>query len=64
MNEELEERLTELEIRFSHQMRLVDELNEIVTECNLQIDRLSKENRQLREMIKNLQPLLEESPDE
>lgn len=64
MSEEIEERLTELEIRFSHQSLLVDELNEVVADCNLRIERLIKENRQLREMIKGLQPQLEESPDE
>lgn len=56
--------MTELEIRFSHQSLLVDELNEVVADCNLRIERLIKENRQLREMIKGLQPQLEESPDE
>lgn len=64
MLEELQERMTELEIRFSHQSQLVDELNDVVTDCNLRIDRLQKENRQLQEMIKNLSPEMEESPDE
>lgn len=60
----LEERLDELEVRFTHQSLLVEELNEVVTQCNLRIEQLGRENRQLREMIKGLQPLLEESPDE
>ncbi|PLY00388.1 MAG: SlyX protein [Desulfuromonas sp.] len=64
MENELEERLTELEIRFSHQTLMVEELNEVVTDCNLRIDRLQKENRQLREIVESLQPQLEESPDE
>jgi SlyX protein len=64
MLEEIQERLTELEIRFSHQTLLLDELNEVVTDCNRRIDLLSQENRQLREMVKNLAPELEESPDE
>jgi SlyX protein len=64
MLEELQERITELEIRFSHQSQLVDELNEVVTDCNLRIDLLQKENRQLRDMVKNLSPEIEESPDE
>ena len=29
--DELQERLTELEIRFSHQALLIEELNEVVT---------------------------------
>lgn len=64
MLEELQERITELEIRFSHQSQLVDELNDVVTDCNLRIDRLQKENRQLHEMVKNLSPDMVESPDE
>jgi SlyX protein len=64
MLEELQERITELEIRFSHQSQLVDELNDVVTDCNLRIDRLQKENRLLQEMLKSLSPEMEESPDE
>ena len=64
MLEELQDRITELEIRFSHQMQIVDELNEVVIECNLRIDRLNKENQRLREAVSTLSPALEESPDE
>lgn len=64
MLEELQERITELEIRFSYQSQVLDELNEVVTDCNLRIDLLQKENRLLREMVNNLSPELEESPDE
>ncbi|MBN1959061.1 MAG: SlyX family protein [Desulfuromonadales bacterium] len=62
--QDIEFRLTELEIRFSHQAQLLDELNEVLTDCNLRIDQLAKENRLLRETVQNLQPSLEESPDE
>ncbi len=64
MYEELQDRVTELEIRFSHQSQLIDELNEVVTDCNLRIDFLQRENMRLREMIKDLSPVMEESPDE
>ncbi len=64
MLEELQDRITELEIRFSHQMQLVDELNDVVIECDLRIDRLNKENQRLREAVSTLSPALEESPDE
>ncbi|MCW9049771.1 MAG: SlyX family protein [Deltaproteobacteria bacterium] len=64
MLNELEERVMELEIRFSHQVQLLDELNEVVTECNLRIDQLNRENMRLRESINGLQPSMEESPDE
>jgi len=62
--EELQERLTELEIRFSHHARLVEELNEVVVECNRRIDRLERDNHALRETVKTLAPELSESPDE
>lgn len=64
MLEELNERITELEIRFSHQSQLVDELNDVLTDCHLRIDQLSRENQRLREAISTLSPSLEESPDE
>lgn len=64
MDNELQDRITELEIRFSHQAQLVDELNLVVTDCSLRIDRLSRENQQLREMLSTFAPVLEESPDE
>ncbi|OEU70152.1 MAG: hypothetical protein BA864_02050 [Desulfuromonadales bacterium C00003093] len=64
MLEELQERVTNLEIRFSHQTQLIDELNEVLTDCNLRIDRLSRENQQLREIINTFSPELIESPDE
>lgn len=64
MSDQLQDRITELEIRFSHQAQQVDELNEVVIDCNLRIDRLGRENQQLREMISTFSPALEESPDE
>lgn len=64
MLEDLQERMTELEIRFSHQTQLLDELNEVLTDCNRRIDRLAKDNQHLREAVSTLSPALEESPDE
>ncbi|MBE9486491.1 MAG: SlyX family protein [Desulfuromonadales bacterium] len=64
MLDELQERVTDLEIRFSYQTQLIDELNEVVTDCNLRIDRLARENQQLREIISTFSPELVESPDE
>lgn len=64
MMEKMEERLTELEILYSHQMQLIEELNEVVTDCNQRIDQLAKENRAMREMLKSLAPETLESPDE
>ena len=64
MSDELQDRITELEIRFSYQSEQLNELNEVVIECNQRIDRLGRENQQLRDMISHMSPELEESPDE
>ena len=61
---QFDERLTELEIRYAHQARLVEELNEVVTECNQRIARLEQDNGRLKEMLKSFAPELTESPDE
>ena len=60
----LTKRLDELEIRASYQDRLLEELNAVVTDCNLRIDQLTRQNRQLQDMVKNLGGSLDESPDE
>ncbi|MBD1400496.1 SlyX family protein [Pelovirga terrestris] len=64
MPHNVNERLDELEIRASYQDRLLEELNAVVTDCNLRIDQLTRQNRQLQDMVKNLGGSLEESPDE
>lgn len=58
------ERLTAMEVRYSHQARLLDELNDELTAANLRIDELAREVRSLREMLGSLAPQMEESPDE
>lgn len=59
-----EERLNELEIRYAHQNNLVEELNEVITQCDRRIARLERENRMVMEMLRSLAPSLPESPDE
>lgn len=61
---ELEERVVELEIRFTHQARQLEELNEVLTESAGMISVLRKENRAFRQMLKGLAPEMLESPDE
>jgi SlyX protein len=61
---ELQERLNELEIRFTHQAMLLEELNDVVAESARRIDLLERDNRQVREMLRGLAPALSESPDE
>ncbi|TYO98982.1 SlyX protein [Geothermobacter ehrlichii] len=61
---ELEERLTELEIRFTHQQRLIDELNEVILDDNRRLAELQREVRILRQMLQRLEPESPHSPDE
>jgi SlyX protein len=62
--DELRERVSELEIRFMHQARQVDELNEELVRSNRRIERLEGENRQLRQMLQTFAPDSTPSPDE
>jgi SlyX protein len=62
--EEINQRLTDLEIRSTYQEELIEELNQVVTKCNLQIQQLGRENQRLRETLSGLAPELSESPDE
>lgn len=62
--EQLEERLTDLEILYSHQVQLIEELNQVVADCNLRIDQLARENKALRATLGSLAPEMTESPDE
>ena len=62
---ETTERLMELEIRFSHQALLIEQLNEVVTMAGMRIDQLEKDLRALREYLVRLAPDdLTLSPDE
>lgn len=61
---ELEERIVELEIRFTHQARQLEELNEVLTESADFITVLRQENMAFRQMLKGLSPEMLESPDE
>lgn len=51
---ELKERLTELEIRFTHQAQLIEDLNEVLTGACARISRLEQENRALREQLRQI----------
>lgn len=60
----MEDRLTELEIRLTHQERTLDELNEIVCRQEIMLERMGREILQLREQIKILLPSLSMEQDE
>jgi len=62
--DELKERIVELEIRYTHQLSLVEELNTELTTANARIDRLERQVSGMHEMLGSLAPELTESPDE
>jgi len=62
--DELTARIIELEIRYTHQNHLIDELNSELTASNNRIDRLEREVGALREMLGSMGPELTQSPDE
>jgi len=51
---ELKERRLELEIRYTHQTQLIEELNEVLTDACARIDRLELENRSLRDQLRQM----------
>jgi len=60
----MENRITDLEIRITHQERTLEELNDIICRQELVVERLEREVHQLREQLKTLQPSLLLSPEE
>lgn len=60
----MEDRLTELEIRSTHQEKTVEELNEIVCRQELALECLERELRQIREQLKMLLPAFIKEQDE
>ena len=53
-----------MEIRYTHQHQLIEELNSELTVSNNRIDRLEREVVALREMLGSMGPELTQSPDE
>lgn len=62
--DEMTNRIVELEIRYTHQHSLVEELNVELTTANMRIDQLEREVKALRDMVGSLGPELIQSPDE
>lgn len=58
------DRLTELEIRFTHQERTLEELNETVCRQEQVVERLEREVRLLRDQMKVMLPSLIMSQEE
>lgn len=59
-----EERLNNLELKFMDQSQLIEDLSDEIAACHRRIDELVRENRSLKEMVKQLEPESEASPDE
>jgi SlyX protein len=60
----MSDRITGLEIRFMHQERTIQELNDIVCRQELAIERLERDMRQLQEQLKQLVPTLTRTAEE
>ena len=59
-----DQRLTELEIRITHQERLIEELSDVIHQESQRISDLERELRRLRQSLASLGPELTASPDE
>ena len=62
--EEIKSRIIDLEINYTHQINLIEELNMELTSANTRIDQLERKVKALNEMVGSLGPELTESPDE
>ena len=60
--EQTERRLTDLEIRFTHQEVLIDELSEIIRNQQAQIDYLARAAKQLEARIETTTDEAEKPP--
>ena len=61
---DMEERITELELRFMHQEKTINELNETVCRQDLAIARLERELGRMREQLVTLSPSINRTSDE
>lgn len=52
----MQERLTELEVRVAFQERTIQELNDVVTRQQQEIDRLARELASLKDQLHTLEP--------
>lgn len=60
----MEKRLTDLEIRYMHQERTIQELNDAVFRQERIVEQLEREVRLLREQLTLVLPSLTRNPDE
>ena len=62
--DELTARIIELEIRYTQQHDMIEELNSELTVSNNRVDRLERELKFLRDVLGSMGPELTLSPDE
>ncbi|MBI5656186.1 MAG: SlyX family protein [Geobacter sp.] len=60
----MEERLTDLEIRYTHQERTIQELSDALFRQELKLEQLQSEVRQLREQLMIVSPSMVRSPED
>ena len=60
----MEERITELELRFMHKENTIHELNETVCRQELAIARLERELGRMREQVMTMSPSINRTADE
>jgi SlyX protein len=60
----MEERITELEVRFMHQEQTISDLNETVCRQELAIERLERELGRMREQFLTMSPSINRTADE
>jgi SlyX protein len=60
----MEERITELELRFMHQEQTISDLNETVCRQELAIERLERELGRMREQFMTMSPSINRTADE
>jgi SlyX protein len=57
------ERIVELEIRYTHQGQMIEELNAELTASNLRIGQLERELSRLQHLLQNVIAETKEAPD-
>ena len=60
----MEERITELELRFMHQEKTINDLNETVCRQEVMIARLERELGRIQEQFQTLSPSINRTADE
>ena len=60
----MKEQITDLEIRFMHQERTVQELNDIVCRQESALEELKREMRQIREQMQQVIPSMNRTEEE